>query len=297
MQEMESMLRRLLMAHIDFVWRPGSNLGTVLADPSQIEQIIMNLVVNAGDAMQDGGSLVVETQNVELDEAYARMHLDVAPGHYVMLSVTDTGVGIDRAVLDKIFEPFFTTKEVGRGTGLGLATVYAIVKQLGGHIWVYSEPEQGAAFKVYFPRVVLSDVDAALSPVRRDHLRTGTVLLVEDDDDVRRATRRVLESLGYRVIEASNGEEGLASASTHAGAIDVVVTDLMMPKMNGGDLARALARSHPTLRIVFTSGYTDDAVLRRRLVDAAHTFIQKPFTGMQLATAITELLTTQHSAN
>ncbi|HEY4131954.1 MAG TPA: PAS domain S-box protein, partial [Gemmatimonadaceae bacterium] len=255
MCDMESMLRRLVMEHIEFVWRPGSDIGTVVADPSQIEQIIMNLVVNAGDAMPDGGSLVVESQNVELDEAYARMHVDVTPGHYVMLSVTDTGVGIDRAVIDKIFEPFFTTKEVGRGTGLGLATVYANVKQVNGHIWVYSEPGQGAAFKIYFPRVVLDGVDEAPSSAAKKQFRTGTVLLVEDDDDVRRATRRVLEMLGYSVLEASNGEEGLASASTHAGSIDVVVTDLMMPKMNGGDLARALAISHPTLRIVFTSGY------------------------------------------
>jgi PAS domain S-box-containing protein len=288
--EMEPMLRRLLMEHIELVWRPAAEIGMILADPSQIEQIVMNLVVNAGDAMPDGGTLVIETKDVELDEAFARTHVEVAAGSYVMLVVTDSGVGMDEQTIAKIFEPFFTTKDVGRGTGLGLATVYAIVKQLGGHIWVYSEPGQGAAFKIYLPRTTSpSRCDLPIMP-RRPTVRAGRVLLVEDDADVRRATRRMLENLGYFVLEARDGKEALEVAERAVGSIDVVVTDLMMPRMNGGDLARALAAKYPTLRIVFTSGYTDDAVLRRRLVDSEHRFLQKPFTAEQLSTAISELL-------
>jgi two-component system, cell cycle sensor histidine kinase and response regulator CckA len=278
------------MAHVELVTTLENALGPVSADPVQLEQILMNLVVNAADAMPDGGTLVVETQNVTLDEAYAQVHNGVRPGPYVLLAVTDTGIGMDASTIHKIFEPFFTTKEVGRGTGLGLATVYAIVKQLGGHIWVYSEPGHGAAFKIYLP----SDLAAASadeSPARpAPATRAGTVLLVEDDDAVRRATRRLLERIGFSVLEASDGEAGLSVASNYGGEIDVVVTDIMMPRMNGGDFARALALTHPDLRVVFTSGYTDDAVLRRGLVSTSHAFVQKPFTSEQLARAIAGLL-------
>jgi PAS domain S-box-containing protein len=284
---MQPLLERVLMSHIELSLAFGQHLGIVTADASQIEQILLNLVVNAGDAMPDGGTLVIETKNVELDEAYASAHAGVRPGTYVLLAVSDTGVGIDPAIVEKIFEPFFTTKDVGRGTGLGLATVYAIVKQLGGHIWVYSEPGAGASFKVYLPSEPALTVPGA-PPVRRERaVATGTVLLVEDDDAVRRATRMILERAGFVVLEAAGGEEALKLARSHGGAIDVVVTDLMMPHMSGGDFARALATTHPALRVVFVSGYTDDSVVRRGLIDAEHTFLQKPFTADQLVDVLT----------
>ncbi|HSU97353.1 MAG TPA: PAS domain S-box protein, partial [Gemmatimonadaceae bacterium] len=289
-EEMHPMLRRLLMEHIQLIIKPSGVASSVMADLSQLEQILLNLTVNAADAMPDGGSLVIETHNVWLDEAYAEMHTGVVPGPYVLLAVTDSGTGMDADTIRKIFEPFFTTKEIGRGTGLGLATIYAIVKQLGGHIWVYSEPQQGAAFKIYLPRD-MSAAPAELAPVPQlPQSATGTVLLVEDDTAVRRAARRMLERVGFRVIEAQDGEEGLSVAAGYDGEITVVVTDLMMPRMNGGDFARALAVSRPGSRIVFTSGYTDDAVLRKRLVTSTHAFVQKPFTGDQLVRTITSVL-------
>lgn len=294
-EEMQPMLRRLLMEHIELIVKPSDDASCVIADVSQLEQILLNLTVNAADAMPDGGSLVVETHNVWLDEAYAEMHTGVAPGPYVLLAVTDSGIGMDEETIRKIFEPFFTTKEVGHGTGLGLATIYAIVKQLGGHIWVYSEPGQGAAFKIYLPRD-MSSSPAEIAPVHQPPPTvTGTVLLVEDDTAVRRAARRMLEKVGFSVIEAQDGEEGLSVASEYQGEITVVVTDLMMPRMNGGDFARALAVSRPGSRIVFTSGYTDDAVLRKRLVTSTHAFVQKPFTGDQLVRTITSVLSDQAS--
>ncbi len=288
---METMLQRLLNADITFVWRLRADVDLVVADPTQIEQIVMNLVVNASDAMPHGGTLVVETDNTSLDAAYARAHSDVIPGDYVMLAVTDTGKGMDTATMSKAFEPFFTTKDVGRGTGLGLATVYAIVNQLHGHVWVYSEVDQGTTFKVYLPKVVADatvpepDVPALLLP----ETAAGTVLLVEDDVAVRRVVRRMLEAMQYKVIEASDGEDGLEVASVHGQSIDVVLTDLMMPKMNGRELANALAVSNPQLRVLFTSGYTDDAVIRRGLMESAHAFLQKPFTTEQLARTLSEL--------
>jgi two-component system cell cycle sensor histidine kinase/response regulator CckA len=288
--EMQPMLRRLLMEHIELIVKPSGVVSSVIADVSQLEQILLNLTVNAADAMPDGGSLVVETHNVWLDESYAEMHTGVAPGPYVLLAVTDSGTGMDADTIRKIFEPFFTTKEIGRGTGLGLATIYAIVKQLGGHIWVYSEPRHGAAFKIYLPRD-MSDAARETAPAMPLlHTAGGTVLLVEDDSAVRRAARRMLEKVGFSVIEAQDGEEGLSVALGYDGEISVVVTDLMMPRMNGGDFARALSASRPESRIVFTSGYTDDAVLRKRLVTSTHAFVQKPFTGDQLVRTITSVL-------
>jgi two-component system cell cycle sensor histidine kinase/response regulator CckA len=287
---MHSMLRRLLATNIDLTTTLSVDGGVVIADPSQLEQILMNLVVNASDAMPEGGALVVETRNVELDRAYAQSHAGVQPGPYVMLAVTDTGIGMDAATVSKVFEPFFTTKEVGRGTGLGLATVYAITKQLDGHVWVYSEPGLGATFKIYLPRQTASmpeetPATASLSMAPR----SGTALLVEDDEAVRRAVRRMLERIGYNVLEAPDGETGLAVAAGHTGSIDIVITDLVMPRMNGGDFASALARTHPKLRVVFASGYTDDTVVRRGLLTAEHAFLQKPFTAEQLAQTVFRL--------
>jgi two-component system cell cycle sensor histidine kinase/response regulator CckA len=280
------MLERLLMANIKLITTLDDTVGMVSADPVLLEQILMNLVINAADAMPEGGSVVVETRDVELDDTYRLTHAETHAGPYVLVAVTDTGIGMDPATIEKIFEPFFTTKEIGRGTGLGLATVYGIVKQLGGYIWVYSEPGQGASFKIYLPRqnaVVREEGERAES---RRVIRTGTALVVEDDDFVRRATRRMLERAGFSVLEAPDGETGLVVAAQYGGEVDVVVTDLMMPNLNGGDFARALSKTHPELRVVFTSGYTDDAVLRRGLVDSIHVFVQKPFTSDQLLQAI-----------
>jgi two-component system cell cycle sensor histidine kinase/response regulator CckA len=287
---MESMYRRLLATNIELVVKLDDRIGLVLADVSQVEQLLMNLVVNASDAMPDGGTLIIETQTAELDEVYAQTHADVKPGAYVMLAVSDSGIGMDAATISKIFEPFFTTKPVGRGTGLGLATVYAIVKQLGGHVWVYSEPGQGAAFKIYLPREAARQESSAVSRAKPAAARTGTVLLVEDDEAVRKAVRRMLEKAGYVVLEAEDAEVGFRVAAERTGSIDIVVTDLMMPGMSGSEFASRLAEAHPGLRVVLTSGYTDDAVVRRGLLGAAHAFLQKPFTSEQLTNVISELL-------
>jgi CheY-like chemotaxis protein len=215
------------------------------------------------------------------------MHAEVVPGPYVMLAVSDTGVGMNEATLAKIFEPFFTTKEPGHGTGLGLAMAYEIVRQAGGHIWVYSEVDGGATFKIYLPRIdAAAETSLATNQPAAAVARGGTVLLVEDDDAVRRSVRTTLERLGYIVLEASDGESGLAVAERQGGSIDVVVTDLMMPGITGREFAERLAVAWPGLRVVFTSGYTDDEVIRRRLVDEGQSFLQKPFTSEQLVGAI-----------
>jgi two-component system cell cycle sensor histidine kinase/response regulator CckA len=287
---METMFRRLLMTNIELTTTLSLEPSVVIADPGQIEQVLMNLIGNASDAMPDGGSLVIETQNVELDGDYERTHAGVRPGSYIMLAVTDTGAGMDAATASKIFEPFFTTKGVGRGTGLGLATVYAITKQLEGHVWVYSELGHGTTFKIYIPRDMSAQpVEGAIAPRQASAQRSGTALLVEDDDAVRRAVGRMLERLGYDVIEAADGEAGLAIAAEHHGPIDIAITDLMMPRMNGLAFASAVAKTHPGLRVVFASGYTDATVLQRGLLTPAHAFLQKPFTADQLAQAITKL--------
>ena len=280
------MLRRLLKENIKLVPRLSDEVSPVLGDPNQLEQVLMNLVINAADAMPDGGTLVIETQNIELDDAYARSHGGVTPGRYVMLAVTDTGTGIDPSIVDKIFEPFFTTKPPGHGTGLGLASTYAIVKEVGGHIWAYSEPGQGTTFKIYFPWLQKAESASVVVAPTTEFQMSGTALLVEDDARVRRAVRRMLERIGLDVIEAADGEAGLAMAAAHAGTIDVVVTDLMMPRLGGGAFAKRLAMSRPNVPVVFTSGYTDDAAFRRGLLESEYTFVQKPFTREHLEAAV-----------
>jgi two-component system cell cycle sensor histidine kinase/response regulator CckA len=284
--QIEPMLRRVSAQNISLRSVLAPDLGSVLADPAQLEQIILNLAVNASDAMPDGGSLTLETANVELDAAYVSTHAEVTPGSYVMLSVSDTGYGMTDETLAKIFEPFFTTKEAGRGTGLGLAITYEVVRQARGHIWVYSEVDAGAIFRIYLPRV---QADAAhLTPARPVPVvrRGGTALLVEDDGAVRRSVRLTLERMGYVVLEAADGDAGLALAQEHGGTIDVVMTDLMMPGISGRQFAERLTQAWPDLPVLFTSGYTDDEVIRRRLMRQGQTFLQKPFTSEQLATAL-----------
>jgi PAS domain S-box-containing protein len=292
-RELNPMLRRLLRENLEVSCILSDDIGTIKADPTQLHQVIMNLAVNASDAMPNGGRITIETRHVVLDENYAEHHPDVKPGSYVMLVVTDTGHGMDAATVSKIFEPFFTTKGVGKGTGLGLATTYAVITQLGGHIRVYSEPGHGTAFKIFLPQAVEStEVESEPRQVTDEfsiHL-PATILLVEDEDSVRRTIKRTLERAGFDVLEAPDGESVLALAERHESPIDVVVTDVMMPGMNGREFADALLQKYPDVGVVFMSGYTDETVSQRRLVDASRTFLQKPFTGEQLLSAIRDLI-------
>jgi two-component system cell cycle sensor histidine kinase/response regulator CckA len=291
---MDKMLQRILGADVDLVSLPTKPLGRVRIDPSSVEQVIMNLVVNARDAMPIGGKLTMETGNVVLDQAYARDHLGVAPGPHVMLAVTDTGTGMDKATLARIFEPFFTTKASGKGTGLGLSTVFGIVQQSGGSIWVYSEPGKGTTFKVYLPRVdcaveVIRSIDPAAT------LRgTETILLVEDDDQVRAVARGILGRNGYDVIEARNAGEALLHSERHPGLIHLLLTDVVMPQMSGPELAKRLASARPLMKLLCMSGYTDDSIVRHGVLEARMAYVQKPITPETLTRKVREVLDATH---
>ena len=286
---MGAMLRRILGEDIDLKFGTAPDLGQVMADPSNVEQIIMNLVVNARDAMPTGGKLTIETANAELDEHYSHAHFGAAIGPHVMLAVSDTGCGMDRATQSRIFEPFFTTKDVGRGTGLGLSTVFGIVQQSGGTVWVYSEPGAGATFKVYLPRVTAPAV--VTSPEAGCNLRgTETVLLVEDQEQVRVVAARVLERSGYRVLVAERPSQALALAETHPGVIHLLLTDVVMPEMGGAELAKRIALTRPETKVLCMSGYTDDSVVRHGVLLSEMPFLQKPFTPGALRAKIRELL-------
>jgi PAS domain S-box-containing protein len=290
-RDAEQLLRRLIGEDIAVTLALDPGLRQVRADPGQIEQVIMNLAVNARDAMPTGGQLTLETGNVYLDEEYARTHPAVGVGRYAMLAVSDTGSGMDEATKARVFEPFFTTKEQGKGTGLGLATVYGIVKGSGGHIWVYSEPGRGSTFKVYLPWAE-GKVPSAKSHVGLSRIPTGkeTLLLAEDEDAVRALTRHVLTACGYTVLEARNGAEALRLCEHHAGPIQLLVTDVVMPEVSGRQLAERLTQRHPEMRVLFLSGYTDDAVVRHGVLQAEVAFLQKPFTPAALAQKVREVL-------
>ena len=283
---MRNMLRRLIGEDIELIVQSAPELGHVRADPGQMEQVVLNLALNARDAMPRGGRLIIETANVELDEEYARGHLGGSAGPHVMLAVTDTGVGMDAVTRARIFEPFFTTKEKGKGTGLGLATVYGIVRQSGGSIWVYSEPGAGTIFKVYFPRSFDVATPAVGALQRAEADGTETVLVVEDDDAVRTLARRGLEGYGYRVIEARNPGEAVAVSERHVGSIHLLVTDVVMPGQYGPELAQALRRERPELRVLYMSGYTDNAIAHQGLLEAGSAFLEKPFTPGNLAAKV-----------
>jgi PAS domain S-box-containing protein len=285
------MLHRLIGEDVQLVTALDPNAGRVKVDPGQLTQIIMNLAVNARDAMLQGGKLTLETANILLDSDYSRTHLDALPGAYVMLAVSDTGTGINPETQPHIFEPFFTTKEVGKGTGLGLATVYGIVKQSGGNIMLYSEVGIGTTFKIYLPRVAEDVITVEHRPVTGElHIGTETILLVEDEDIVRSLTRQILEMCGYTVLEAHNGAEALATCETHAGKIDLLITDVVMPKIGGRELAETFALTHPQMRVLFISGYTDDAIVRHGVIEAGTNFLQKPYTPATLAYKVREVL-------
>ncbi len=289
--DMEKMLRRLIRADIAFVTSLDPALARVKADPGQIEQVLMNLVVNARDAMAQGGRLVIETANIVLDESYPRSHMGASNGPHVMLAVSDTGCGMDPETKARAFEPFFTTKPHGEGTGLGLATVYGIVKQSGGNIYLYSEPGAGTSIKIYLPQVQAAEelpgVDHAQAPPAPG---TETILLVEDEDLVRTLAKRVLGYHGYVVLEAPDGEKALTVAQQHKGTIDLILTDVMMPRMSGFELVRSLAQLRPQIRVLYMSGYTDHGVIQRGELDPGVAYLQKPFAPDALARRVREIL-------
>ena len=288
---LESMLQRVLGEDVELDTHKARDLGNVKADPGQLEQVIMNLAVNARDAMPTGGKLTLETSNVALSGEYAAAHRPVAPGDYIMLAVSDSGIGMDETVKTRLFEPFFTTKAVGAGTGLGLATVYGIVKQSGGYIWVYSEPGHGATFKVYLPRVQAPVEEVKQAPLPAVNLGgTETILLAEDEELLRPLARELLVRLGYRVIEATNAAEALDLARAHPEEIHLLVSDVVMPGQSGLQLARQLATERPDMKVLYMSGYTDEAIVRHGLLDPGTNFLQKPFTPNVLARKVREVL-------
>lgn len=288
---LDHMLRRLMGEDIEMLTHCQANVGIVKADPAQIEQVVMNLVVNARDAMPDGGRLTIETADVELDANYARDHATVRPGRYVMLAVSDNGIGMDAETRAHIFEPFFTTKGGTRGTGLGLSTVYGIVKQSGGYIWVYSEPGSGTTFKVYLPRVeALAEPKPGIPEVRAASKGTETILLVEDEEGVRELCRIALEEQGYSLVVAENTKHALQLAGDFAGDIHLLLTDVVMPVMSGREMAKLISARNPKIRILYMSGYTDNVIDQGGILERGVYFLQKPFTGRTLASKVREVL-------
>jgi PAS domain S-box-containing protein len=292
LRDISRMLPRLIGEDVELIISPEERLDKVKLDPVQVEQIVMNLAANARDAMPEGGKLTISTRNVELDGEYAARRPIMPSGRYVMLEVCDTGHGIDPEHLPHIFEPFYTTKDKGKGTGLGLATVYGIVKQSGGFIWVYSEPGLGTTFKAYFPRVEARATATALADTSQTAILRGseTLLLVEDESAVRSAACEFLRNCGYTVLEAKDALQGVELAHKHQGKIELMVTDVVMPGMSGGQLAELLIEKYPDMKVLFVSGYSEQVVLRHKIFDVQTNFLQKPFTMKSLGTKIRQVL-------
>jgi len=291
LRDLERMLRRVIGEDIEMVIQLAEDLGRVRADVGQIEQVIMNLAVNAKDAMPSGGKLTIETANVELEESYARSHVDVKHGHYVMFSVSDTGVGMTPEVRERIFEPFFTTKEQGKGTGLGLSTTYGIVKQSEGHVWVYSAQGKGTTFNIYLPRVN-EPLEEIRKEVLKEELPRGneTILIVEDEEEVRKLAGKILEKQGYRILETFNGDDALVACERRKSPIQLMLADIVMPGISGSELAKLLKPLYPEIKILYMSGHTDNDIVRQEVLEKGVNYIQKPFTMEGLAIKVREVL-------
>jgi CheY-like chemotaxis protein len=289
-QDMERLLRPLIGETVELSTALAPDAAHTRADAGQLEQVLMNLVVNAKDAMPGGGKLSIQTENLIVDENHRRGQTFIRPGHYVLLTVRDTGIGMDKETQSRIFEPFFTTKEKGKGTGLGLSTVYGIVKQSAGYVMVQSEEGVGTAFHIYLPRVEgVAERHSAPAP----HAAAGgteTVLLVEDEAPVRELVRDTLTAKGYRVVEAENGEAGLAAAARHKGNIHLVITDVVMPGIGGRELVRQLAQTRPETKVLYLSGYTEDAIISDGTIEKGAAFLQKPFTLQNLSRKVRDVL-------
>ena len=288
--DVEKMLRRLVGEDIEIVTVLSPQAELVIADPGQMTQVLMNLAVNARDAMPSSGHLVIETAHLDLYQNSVKEHPEVEPGPYVQLTISDSGIGMDEATKSHIFEPFFTTKKSGQATGLGLATVYGIVKQAGGSIWVYSEPGKGTTFKVYLPQVnegiPIQESKPEIESLRGDE----TILVVEDQAGIRKLAQQILDGYGYQVLTAANGGEALLQAERHVGPIQLMLTDVVMPRMSGRELADRLKPLRPAMKVLYMSGYTDNVVVHRGIVDLDVAYLQKPFTGVGLAAKVREVL-------
>ncbi|MBZ5725162.1 MAG: PAS domain S-box protein [Acidobacteriia bacterium] len=293
----EKMLRRLIGEDIELALGLDAHVGNIKADPNHVEQAIVNLAVNARDAMPLGGRLTLETGNMHLDENYARTHMGVTPGDFVMIAVSDNGHGMDAETRRRIFEPFFTTKEKGKGTGLGLATVYGMVKQTGGDIWVYSEPGRGTTFKLYFPRV--ADPLSENQQGDGGHTKTSateTILVVEDEKAVRDLTVKMLTQMGYTILTAASGAEAIEICHAHPGAISLLLTDVVMPNMSGRQLADVLLASRPAMRVLYLSGYTEDTVVHHGVLDSGVDFLPKPFSREVLSRKLRAVLSRRQAS-
>ncbi len=294
--DLTKILPRLIGEDVDLAFVPGRPLASVYADRGQVEQVLMNLVVNARDAMPSGGKITLETGNKKLSEKYSRSRRGVIPGEYVMLAVTDTGCGMDAAIQARIFEPFFTTKEEGKGTGLGLATVYGIVKQSGGHISVYSEPGQGTTFQIYFPATSIPQMQEHQMAWPTHGARGEAILVVEDEADLREMIVQALLRRGYHVLEAGSGEEALAVVQNDKSSVQLLVTDIVMPGMRGTEAAEKISALVPNMKVLYMSGYTDNAMFHQKMLDTGNLFIQKPFTADTLEEKVRTALKTRTAA-